>query len=77
MKEYYRLFADGRTYRRFVEMVKRAKKEMYTLPRQFFVQKLKFYVSRLYLMKKNTYSRFYFIPIPTLISDASHQVSVM
>jgi hypothetical protein len=77
IKEYYRLFADSKTYRKFVEIVKRARKQMHTLPREFFVQKLKFYVSRLYLMKKNTYSHFYFIPVPTLISEASHKISVI
>lgn len=68
MKEYHRLYADARSYRKFVESINKAKNCMYLVTKEFFVSKLKFYVSKLFLMKKNTYSHFYFIPLPNLVS---------
>ena len=76
IKEYYRMFTDVRSYKKFVYSINKAKTQMYNMPKEFFSQKLKFYVSKLYLMKKNTYSQFYFIPIPNLISEASHKASM-
>jgi hypothetical protein len=76
MKEYHRLISDARSYRKFVESIKKAKRQMYDVPKEFFTERLKFYVSKLFLMKKNTYSQFYFIPISNLVSQASYKASM-
>ncbi len=77
MKEYHRLFSDVRSYRKYIEAVRKIKGELYNIPKEVLVDRLKFYVSKLLLMKKNTYSKFYFIPLSNLISEASYKASLI
>lgn len=75
MKEYHRLYSDVRSYKRYIDSIRKIKKEMYNIPIDVLKDRIKFFVSKLKLMKKNTYSQFYFIPIKHLVSEASYQAS--
>ncbi len=70
MKEYHRLFSDARSYRKYTNVVKSMKRQLYSISKYFLVDLLKFYVSKLQLMRKNIYSKFYFIPLPNLVNMA-------